>query len=120
MDKHLLLFALLADSNMSNLKLFNHSKDDDASIINIPSSKLIKMAALGRPFQLGSLYDYRTDTIVQGESIHPKVSLLKLSVSQNKSCSALCTIFLALASTATSPLIIIVNFHDVVCLKTFI
>lgn len=28
---------------------------------------LIKMAALGRRFQLGTLYDYRTDNIIPGE-----------------------------------------------------
>ena len=28
---------------------------------------LIKMAALGRPFQLGNLYDYRNDRIIQGK-----------------------------------------------------
>ena len=28
----------------------------------------IKMAALGRRFQVGTLYDYRTDTIMSGET----------------------------------------------------
>lgn len=28
----------------------------------------IEMAALGRQFQLGNFYDYRTDTIVGGKS----------------------------------------------------
>lgn len=32
-------------------------------------SNLIKMAALGRHFQLGTLYDYTTDSIIPGELI---------------------------------------------------
>lgn len=31
------------------------------------TAEVIKMAALGRRFQLGTLYDYRTDTIIPGK-----------------------------------------------------
>ena len=30
---------------------------------------LIKMAALGRRFHIGTLYDYRTDSIIEGKAI---------------------------------------------------
>ena len=41
---------------------FSEEKMDDEN--------LIKMAALGRDFQLGTLYDYRSDVIVQGNCLH--------------------------------------------------
>ena len=38
-----------------------------AAVNNIdPSSACIKMAAVGRRFRLGQLYDYKTDTILTG------------------------------------------------------
>ena len=33
---------------------------------------VIKMAALGRQFQLGGLYDYRNDTIPKGNKLNYK------------------------------------------------
>lgn len=35
----------------------------------INEQELVKMAALGRDFQLGTLYDYRTDAIIPGMRI---------------------------------------------------
>ena len=29
---------------------------------------VIKTSALGRPFEIGTLYDYRTDTIIEGKN----------------------------------------------------
>lgn len=29
---------------------------------------VIKMSALGRPFEIGTLLDYRTDTIIEGKN----------------------------------------------------
>ena len=56
--------------------LFGTNMDkDDAGITLLGSSKLIKMAALGRRFELGNLYNYRTDAIISGESKVPSLCL---------------------------------------------
>ena len=53
---------------ISTVEKFYFTMEDSNGNPHFKENGMVKMSALGRPFQIGTLYDYRTDSIISGRS----------------------------------------------------